>query len=84
MPARSQKSNPPPRESTASASRAKVQAAWLTNVTKVVGLALAINEGLIRDEARLEVLIAGMAFVLGLQAVENVLLRAIDRFFARE
>jgi hypothetical protein len=53
----------------------------ITNLTKLVGLALAINEAALRAEPRNSVIILCAICVLGVQVVENVLLRMVDRLF---
>jgi hypothetical protein len=55
----------------------------VTNVTKVVGLGLAVNEGLQPGPADHTVIGFAAICVLGVQVVENVLLEAIARFFGR-
>lgn len=51
------------------------------NLGKLVGLGIAVNEAVIRAEARNSVILMCIVFVLGVQAVEIVLLRAVDRMF---
>jgi hypothetical protein len=54
----------------------------VTNALKVLGGYLVYLEQ--QGQGRTSVLLAAVALALGAQAVENVLLRAIDKFFARE
>lgn len=53
----------------------------ITNLTKITGLALAINELAIREDARNSAIALCAICVLGAQVVEDVALRIIDRFF---
>ena len=53
----------------------------ITNLTKVVGLGLAINELAIREDARNSAIALCAICVLGAQVVEDVALRIVDRFF---
>lgn len=53
----------------------------ITNVTKLVGLGLAINEAALRETPRNAVIVLCAICVLGVQVVENVLLRTVDRLF---
>lgn len=55
----------------------------ITNVTKVAGIAIAINEAMIRSEIRSGALAIAALMMLGAQVTENVILKAIDRFFGR-
>jgi hypothetical protein len=50
-------------------------------MTKVTGLALAVNELAIREDARNGAIALCAICVLGAQVVEDVALRTIDRFF---
>jgi len=54
---------------------------FLTNVTKITGLALAFNELALRENARNSAIAFCAICVLGAQVVEDVALRIIDRFF---
>lgn len=65
----------------ATGTAARGSALLLTNVTKVVGLGLAINELAIREDARNSAIALCAICVLGAQVVEDVALRIIDRFF---
>lgn len=56
----------------------------LTNVTKLVGLGLAVNEGFFEPQPRNGVIALCALFVLGTQVAENVLLRFIERLFSKE
>jgi hypothetical protein len=73
----------PPEQSSESASRYKGQAIWVTNVTKVVGLVIGAGEAFLHDHPRREIVLMCVVFVVGAQAVENIVLRAIDRLFDR-
>lgn len=53
----------------------------VTNLTKLVGLGLAINEAALRTSPRNSVIILCAICVLGVQVVENVLMRTVDRLF---
>lgn len=52
---------------------------WVTNVTKIVGLVLAVNEMLIRPETNSVRLAVCALLVAGAQVSETVLLSIIDR-----
>lgn len=56
----------------------------LTNVTKVVGLVIAVNEALLRPSIRESAMALAGAMLFGAQTVENVLLGLIDRMFPRD
>lgn len=56
----------------------------LTNITKLAGLVIALHEALGKDHAQAVVLAVAATFVLGAQVAENVLIRAIDRFFDKQ
>jgi hypothetical protein len=51
----------------------------ITNLTKILGLIVAVNEILIRPSIRDSALAVAAAMMFGAQTVENVLLGAIDR-----
>lgn len=53
----------------------------VSNLTKLVGVGIAINEAVLRSDARNSVILMCVIFVLGVQAGEGVLLRIIDRLF---
>jgi hypothetical protein len=53
----------------------------VTNATKVAGLVIALNEAMVRDERDAAVMIVAAVMMIGAQAAEQILLRAIDRFF---
>jgi hypothetical protein len=75
---------PPPEDSTGASPAykgSKGSALIITNIGKVLGMATFFNEVWIKTEARNSVLILCGIFVLGVQVVENVALRLIDRFF---
>lgn len=56
----------------------------LTNATKLVGLALAVNEAIFVEHPRNSVIALCALFVLGTQAAENLALRFLDRLFGRD
>jgi hypothetical protein len=57
----------------------------IANISKVVGLVIAVNEMIIRDgEIRQSVLAFCGLLVLGSQATEDLILHTIDRIFSRE
>ena len=61
--------------------RARSSTLVLTNVTKLVGLGIAINEMVLRTDARNSVIAFCAVCVLGAQFAENVVLKFIDRLF---
>jgi hypothetical protein len=75
---------PRDRESSASASRSKGQTAWITKGGQLVGLAIGFNQGLLMEHPNRDLVLLAIVLVLGGQAVENLLFRAIDRFFDRQ
>jgi hypothetical protein len=75
--------SPHGRESSASASRYKGQTVWVTNITKIVGLGMGAGEAFLQDHPRREIVLLCVVFVVGAQAVENIILRGIDRLFDR-
>lgn len=56
----------------------------ITNIAKIVGLGIAINEMVIRPNLRESVVAFCAICILGTQVVEDVVLHAIDRIFSRE
>ena len=56
----------------------------LTNVFKVAGLVVFLNEAVVRSEARTTVLGACILCMAGAQVSEGVLLAIIDRFMGRQ
>lgn len=56
----------------------------ITNFTKLVGLGIAINEMVVRTDARQSVVGYCALTLLGTQVAESILLRIIDRIFAKE
>lgn len=54
----------------------------VTNLIKLGGLALAVNEIMIRPELRESAIAFCALCILGAQAAEDMFLRAIDRFFS--
>lgn len=56
----------------------------ITNIAKLVGLGIAINEMVIRPTLRESVVAFCAICILGTQVVEDVILHAIDRIFSRE
>lgn len=71
------------RESSASASRVKGQAVLITKIGQIVGLAIGVNQGILEEHPNRDLIFLAAFLVLGAQAVENLLFRAIDRFFDR-
>lgn len=70
-----------PLTSTAKAqAQARGSALIVTNATKMVGLGLGVYEATVRD-GRYSVMLFCTVCVLGAQVVENIMLKAIDRFF---
>lgn len=55
----------------------------VTNLAKLVGLGLAVNEAAVRPNARESVLAFCALCLVGTQAAENMALRTIDRLFER-
>jgi hypothetical protein len=54
----------------------------VTNAIKLLGAVIIFLE--YQGQGRTPVLLVALALAMGTQAVENALLRAIDKFFARE
>lgn len=52
-----------------------------TNLTKLAGLAIAVNEALLRSELRPTALAVAAFMMAGAQVSEGVLLAMVDRFF---
>ena len=81
----------PPSPSTANSSpssgpsRAATRGAALvvTNMTKIAGLVIVVNEALLRTDARPTVLALAAFMMAGAQFSEQMVLSAIDRFFGR-
>jgi hypothetical protein len=69
--------------SSASASRVKGQTVWVTKVGQIIGLVIGANQGLLEEHPRRDLVMLAVFLVLGAQGVENLLFRAIDRFFDR-
>lgn len=77
------RSEPEPQEPVSNGA-ARSRAIWATGIratTQLVGLVLVINEALIRETTRNSVMLIIAICVLGVQPIENVLLRTIDRLF---
>lgn len=53
----------------------------ITNLGKLIGFGIAINEAVVRTEGRNSVILLCVVFVLGTQSIEMVALRVIDRLF---
>lgn len=64
--------------------RAQRSTLWLTNLAKTTGIVLAVLEWARPGEAQDSVLALCALFVFGMQTVEVVALRIIDRLFARD
>jgi hypothetical protein len=73
----------PARESSVSASRVKGQAAWITKIGQIVGLAIGVNQGLLVENPKRDLVALAVVLFLGGQAVENLAFRVIDRLFDR-
>lgn len=56
----------------------------ITNVTKLIGLAIAFNEALLRTDQRPLALAIAAFMMTGAQVSETVVLGIIDRFLGRE
>jgi hypothetical protein len=58
---------------------------WVTNVTKAVGLLGGAKQVLLVEHPDRNTVILCIVFVVGAQAVEDIVMRAIDRiFFAKQ
>jgi hypothetical protein len=68
--------------SSASGSRAKLATVWVTNVTKAVGLLGGAKQVLLVEHPDRNTVILCIVFVVGAQAVEDIVMRAIDRIFS--
>jgi hypothetical protein len=66
------------------AKAASGSALLVTNLWKACGIYLVFHEAVLRPSVRESVLYVGLALAIGSQAVENALLRLIDRVFTRE
>lgn len=55
----------------------------IANVAKLIGLGIAINEMVIRTEARNSVIAFCALCILGTQAAEDAFLRLIDKMFSQ-
>lgn len=53
----------------------------LTNLTKLAGLVIAVNEALVRSQVRPTALAVAAFMMAGAQLSENAVLAALDRFF---
>lgn len=53
----------------------------VSNLLKLVGAAVFVNEAVLTGRGRTSVLAVCALFVLGTQVAENALMRAIDRIF---
>lgn len=54
------------------------------DATRLVGLILAVNEILIRDEIRNPALLLIGVLLVGAEGVESIVLHTVDRLFGRE
>jgi hypothetical protein len=83
-------SQPPPKDNGEQTSQrtgagaARGSTLAITNLTKVAGIFLAVNEALGSTPADHGILAVAALFVLGAQVAENIILGAIDRFFGKE
>jgi hypothetical protein len=74
----------PDERSSASGSRAKLATVWVTNLTKSVGLLGGAKQVLLVEHPDRNTVILCIVFVIGAQAVEDIVMRAIDRIFSTE
>jgi hypothetical protein len=72
----------PGERSSVSGSRAKLATVWVTNATKAVGLLGGAKQVLLVDHPDRNIVILCVVFVIGAQAVEDIVMRAIDRVFS--
>jgi hypothetical protein len=72
----------PDGRSSVSGSRAKLATVWVTNVTKAVGLLGGAKQVLLVEHPDRNTVILCIVFVIGAQAVEDIVMRAIDRIFS--
>jgi hypothetical protein len=73
-----------PRSPQRAGSPGRLSTVVVANIAKLIGLGIAVNEMVIRDELRQEVVAWCALALLGSQAAEELLLKVIDRIFARE
>ena len=73
----------PSSDSQGAARTSRVTTYIVTNGTKVVGVYLILKEAS-RDTTRDSILLAGAALALGAQAVEDIILKIVDRIFGGE
>lgn len=71
----------PPQDSSSAPATLRRSTLLLTNAGKLLGLAIAVNELLIRPTLRESALAFAGALIFGVQTVENIILGAIDRMF---
>lgn len=73
----------PDTRSSVSGSRAKLATVWVTNATKAIGLLGGAKQALLVEHPDRNIVILCIVFVIGAQAVEDIVIRAIDRIFSR-
>lgn len=73
-----------PRNGVSASGRAALISKLLGDATRLVGLILAVNEILLRDEIRNPALILCGVLLVGAEGVENIALHTIDRLFGRD
>lgn len=76
--------SPRAQASSASASRAKGQTAWITKAGQIIGMAIGINQAFLEDHPSRDLVALAILLFLGAQAAENLLFRAIDRIFDQQ
>ena len=54
-----------------------------TNLTKLMGAALAVNEAFLRDNPRFQIVAVAVLMIAGAQALENIVLAVIREIFRR-
>jgi hypothetical protein len=72
----------PDGRSSVSGSRAKLATVWVTNATKAIGLLGGAKQVLLVEHPDRNVVILCIVFVIGAQAVEDIVMRAIDKVFS--
>jgi hypothetical protein len=72
----------PDGRSSVSGSRAKLATVWVTNATKAVGLLGGAKQVLFVEHPNRDLVVLCIVFVVGAQAVEDIVMHAIDRIFS--
>lgn len=80
-----QPSSPPPepQRSLLVGAQARGGTLVITNLTKLAGVGVVVNETMIRSNLRPSALAVASLMMLGAQVSEDMILKAIDRFFGR-